>query len=62
MLRHDQGGPGYKVGGQSPGSKGLNTMIEASRDQGMTQVVTNHIELMTQVSVAGLSSLLLHDF
>jgi hypothetical protein len=38
----------YQVGGEHPGSKGLNTMIEASRDPGMTEVVKNHVDLMTQ--------------
>eukprot|EP00040_Diaphanoeca_grandis_P028097 m.161388 g.161388 ORF g.161388 m.161388 type:complete len:769 (+) comp31231_c0_seq3:377-2683(+) len=43
-----EGGPGYQVGGEHPGSKGLDTMIEASRDQGMTQVVKNHIDYCWQ--------------
>lgn len=34
-----ESGPGYAVGGQKPGSKGLNTLIEASRDPGMKNVV-----------------------
>ena len=34
-----ESGPGYSVGGEKPGSKGLNTLIEASRDPGMKDVV-----------------------
>ena len=34
-----ESGPGYSVGGEKPGSKGLNTLIEASRDPGMKDVI-----------------------
>jgi hypothetical protein len=34
-----ESGPGYAVGGEKPGTKGLNTMIEAARDQGMKDVI-----------------------
>jgi hypothetical protein len=34
-----ESGPGYSVGGEHPGSKGLNTLIEASRDPGMKTVI-----------------------
>jgi hypothetical protein len=34
-----EGGPGYAVGAESPGSKGLNTMIETARADGMFDAV-----------------------
>ena len=34
-----ESGPGYSVGGEHPGSPGLNTMIEACRDPGMQGAV-----------------------
>lgn len=39
-----ESGPGYAVGGEKPGSKGLNTMIMASRDAGMKGVIVYDIE------------------
>lgn len=38
-----EGGPGYKVGGEKPGSAGLNNMIESARDPGMKAVVKEHV-------------------
>jgi len=38
-----EGGPGYAVGKEKPGSRGLNTMIEASRNPGMKDVVYHDI-------------------
>jgi hypothetical protein len=43
-----EGGPGYHVGAEKPGSKGLNLMIEASRDAGMAAVVKQHIDTCWQ--------------
>jgi hypothetical protein len=43
-----EGGPGYAVGGEKPGSKGLSTMIEASRDAGMKATVQKHAQLCWQ--------------
>ena len=39
-----ESGPGYAVGGEKPGTKGLNTMIMAARDPGMKDVVVYDIE------------------
>ena len=38
-----EGGPGYAVGKNPPGSKALNTMIQASRDQGMKDAVYHDV-------------------
>ena len=39
-----EGGPGYRVGGEKPGSKGLNTMMVAARDPGMKDVVKQNVD------------------
>ena len=41
-----EGGPGYKVGGEHPGSAGLNKMISAARDEGMKAVVKTHVDTL----------------
>eukprot|EP00040_Diaphanoeca_grandis_P035385 m.222362 g.222362 ORF g.222362 m.222362 type:complete len:742 (-) comp33372_c1_seq1:245-2470(-) len=38
-----ESGPGYAVGGEKPGSKGLNTMIEASRNAGMKDAIVHDV-------------------
>ena len=43
-----EGGPGYKVGGEAPGSAGLNKMIESARDPGMKAIVKGHIDACWQ--------------
>eukprot|EP01045_Picozoa_sp_COSAG04_P012702 COSAG04_NODE_865_length_9768_cov_3.722130_2_plen_573_part_00 len=43
-----EGGPGYHVGAEKPGSKGLRTMIESSRDAGMKEVVKQHVDTCWQ--------------
>ena len=43
-----EGGPGYHVGGEKPGSKGLNMMLEAARDVGMKAVVKQHVDTCWQ--------------
>ena len=63
-----ESGPGYSVGGEKPGGKGLNTLIEASRDPGMKGAILrdvretvwrhgwdiyNYFALVTQVSRYG---------
>jgi len=43
-----EGGPGYQVGGERPGSAGLNKMIESARDPGMKAVVKQHVDTCWQ--------------
>ena len=38
-----ESGPGYSVGGEKPGSTGLNTMIEACRDPGMKDAIIEDV-------------------
>ena len=43
-----EGGPGYRVGGEKPGSAGLNRMIEAARDPGMAAAVKENVDTCWQ--------------
>ncbi len=43
-----EGGPGYHVGAEKPGSSGLNLMIEGSRLPGMKAVVIDHVDTCWQ--------------